>query len=282
MYDAFRHLLLIVEHGTFTAAARAAHLSQPALSASVARLEEQLGASLLDRGRHGARLTAAGTALLPHARAALAAVADGRSAVAEVVGLRRGQVTVGTGATVATYLLPAFLAAFRQRHPSITIALRELPSALIADSLERGDIDLALVDASTVSGRRLAAERWRNDEMTLVGASGEASAEDPFVTFVRGSTTRALLERHFPAAEVVVELSGIAAIKQHVRAGIGIALLMRVAVETDLERGTLVEIPHRVTPIRRRLVLAHRGRERLSPSSAELRALLLGRQASTR
>lgn len=275
MHDPLRHLLLIVEHGTFTAAARAAHLSQPALSASIARLEERLGAPLLDRGRHGARLTAAGLALLPHARAALAAVEDGQNAVAEVAGLRRGEVTIGTGATVATYLLPGYLAAFRRAHPGVTIALRELPSAHIADALERGDIDLAIVDASALAGRRLASERWRDDEMVLVGADAEASARDPFVTFIRGSTTRALLERHFPDAEVVVELSGIAAVKQHVRVGIGVALLTRVAVSVDLERGTLVEIPHRATPIRRRFVLAHRGRERLSPSAKRLRDLLL-------
>jgi DNA-binding transcriptional LysR family regulator len=275
MLDALRHLSLIVQHGTFTAAARTAHLSQPALSASIARLEEQLGAALLDRGRHGARLTAAGEALLPHARAALAAVDDGRNAVAEVVGLRRGQVAIGAGATVATYLLPGHLAAFRKAYPAVTIAVRELPSALIGDALERGDIDLAIVDASAVVGRRLEAERWHDDEMVLVGADASAQARDPFVTFIRGSTTRDLLERHFPRAEVVVELSGIAAIKQHVRAAIGIALLTRIAVAPDLAEGTLVEIAHRATPIPRRFVLAHRGIDRLSPSAERLRKLLL-------
>src|SRR5690606_37808151 len=121
MLEPLRHLLLIVEHGTFTAAAREAHLSQPALSASIARLEGEIGATLLDRGRHGATLTAAGEALVPHARAALAAVDDGRAAVAEVTGLRRGEVSIGAGATVATYLLPEPLAAFRRAHPGVTI-----------------------------------------------------------------------------------------------------------------------------------------------------------------
>ena len=75
MFDSFAHLLLIVEHGTFTEAARHAHLSQPALTASIRRLEEAFGAQLLHRGRRGASLTAAGEALLPRVRAALAAVA---------------------------------------------------------------------------------------------------------------------------------------------------------------------------------------------------------------
>ena len=95
MFDSFAHLLLIVEHGTFTEAARHAHLSQPALTASIRRLEEAFGAQLLHRGRRGASLTAAAEALLPRARAALAAVAEGRRAVDEVLELRVGEVRLG-------------------------------------------------------------------------------------------------------------------------------------------------------------------------------------------
>src|SRR5215212_2052563 len=99
MLESLRHFLLITEHGTFTRAARRAHLSQPALTASIHKLEEELGARLFHRGRTGAALTAAGEALVPRARAALAAVADARRAVAEIEGLRSGEVRLGAGAT---------------------------------------------------------------------------------------------------------------------------------------------------------------------------------------
>src|SRR6185503_6727184 len=113
MLEELRHLALVAEHGSFTEAARRAGLSQPALSASIARLERGMGARLLHRGAGGTRLTAAGEALLPRARAALAAVEDGRRAVAEIEGLHAGEVRVGAGATACTYLLPHVLAAFR-------------------------------------------------------------------------------------------------------------------------------------------------------------------------
>src|SRR5262245_18018303 len=100
MLDSLRHFLLIVEHGTFTAAARRAHISQPGLTASVHRLEEHMGARLLQRGRSGAAPTEAGLALLPHARAAVVALDDGMRAVAEICGLERGEVCLGAGATV--------------------------------------------------------------------------------------------------------------------------------------------------------------------------------------
>src|SRR5436190_6425544 len=104
-----RHFLLIADHGTFTEAARRAHLSLPALSAAIRRLEDELGARLLHRGPGGAALTAAGEALVPRARAALAAIEDGRRAVAEVTGLHTGEVRLGAGATATPYRLPALL-----------------------------------------------------------------------------------------------------------------------------------------------------------------------------
>src|SRR5262245_28894038 len=126
MLDSLRHLLLIAEQGSFRGAAQRAHLSQPALTASIKRLEEWAGGRLLDRGRHGAVLTQAGTALLPHARAALAAVHDGQRAVEQIAGLEVGEVRVGAGATVCTFLLPPALAAFRRAHPQIRLTLREV------------------------------------------------------------------------------------------------------------------------------------------------------------
>src|SRR5687768_12187661 len=109
MMEELRHFLLILEHGTFTEAARHAHLSQPALTASIHRLEGELGARLLHRGPGGVSPTVAGEALVPRARAALAAVAEARRAIEEVQGLRAGEVRLGGGATVCTYLLPPVL-----------------------------------------------------------------------------------------------------------------------------------------------------------------------------
>jgi DNA-binding transcriptional LysR family regulator len=268
MLDALRHFLLIAEHGTFTRAARRAHLSQPALTASIHRLEQVVGARLLHRGRGGATLTAAGDALAPRARAALAAVADGLRAVAEIEGLRSGEVRLGAGATACTYLLPVVLAEFRRRHPGVSFLLREATTGQVMDALQAGELDLGVV--SHASG-----EPWFDDHLILVAAPGVEAAGAPFVTFAKGSTTRELLDRHFPGAAVVMELGSIAAVKGNVRAGIGVALVSRHAVETDLALGRLVEVPDPSTPILRRMHVVHRGVDRLPPAAAALRLLLL-------
>jgi DNA-binding transcriptional LysR family regulator len=268
-----RHFVLIVDHGTFTEAARRAHLSQPALTASIRRLEDQLGARLLHRGPGGATPTAAGEALVPRARAALASVEDGRRAVAEVAGLHAGEVRLGAGATACTYLLPPALARFRRVHPGIRFLLRETTTDEALDALANGELDVAI--ATVDEG----GEPWRDDPLVLVASPEMDPATAPFVTFRRGATSRRLFDLHFPGAPVVMELGSIAAVKGNVRAGIGMALVSRAAVQTDIQLGRLVEVPDPRTPIARTLSLIHRGADRLPPAAAALRAQLLSRDA---
>ncbi len=269
MLDAFRHFVLVVEHGTFTAAAKHAHLSQPALSASIQRLEERAGARLFHRGRRGASLTAEGEALLPRARAALSAVEDGLRAVAEVSRLDTGRVVLGGGATVCTYLLPPILAKLSEAHPGIRYELRESTTDEALDALEKGELDLAIV-----SGDR--GEHWRDDEMIWVGPPRPTSVGDgPVITLRHGTTTRAHLDRLYPGADIVMELNSIAGVKGNVRAGVGIALLSRAAVERELADGTFVELADAHTPVHRTFSLVHRGVDRLPPATAALRRMML-------
>jgi DNA-binding transcriptional LysR family regulator len=280
MLDSFRHFVLVAEHKTLTAAAAQAHVTQPAMTLSLQRLEAELGARLFVRTPKGAELTEAGRVFLPRARAALAAVSDAKRAVSELAGLVVGVVRLGAGATVCTYYLPRLLARFRRRHPHVQICVREATTDVLEHALEGGEIDLAIL-AQRGRGR---GDLFGVDELVLVCAPSFARGarkklritdDTPFVTFPRGATTRELLDERFPRANVVMELGGIAAIKSNVRAGVGVALVSRRAVERDVEAGTLVVIAHPETPIRRNLTIAHRGVERLPPAAAALRRLLL-------
>lgn len=275
MIDSLRHFVAIVESGTFTGASRKAHLSQPALTASVHRLEDAFGARLFDRGPGGATLTAAGSALLPRARAAIAAVEDGRRAVAEIMGLGAGEVRIGAGATACTYLLPPVLAAFREEHPGVRFFLQEATTDFVLAALSSGDLDLGIVTADE-------GEPWVEDELILVTGRARRGRVDvrraPFVTFAKGSTTRELLSRHFPGVDVVMELGSIAAVKGNVRAGIGVALVSRAAVAHDIAARRLCEIRDEATPIKRPLSILHRGVDRLPPAAAKLREMLLARR----
>lgn len=279
MLDPLHHLLLVAEHGSFTEAARRAHLSQPALSASIKKLEDALGAPLLHRLPRGAKPTAAGLALLPHARAALGAVASGRQAVRALQGLERGQVRIAAGATACTYLLPAVLAEFHRRHPAITLRVRETWTPRINDAVRDGEVDLGITQGLPGD---LPGVPWMQDELSLVAAPGLAlglpkgpiRAGTPLITFAPGAAMRGLSDRYLPQAEVVVELGSIAAVKGHVRAGLGVALLSHVAVETDLAMGRLVALEAGGFPESRQLSVVHMGTERLPPAGLALLELL--------
>ncbi|MBX3207715.1 MAG: LysR family transcriptional regulator [Labilithrix sp.] len=310
MLEPLRHFALVSQHGTFTAAARHAHVTQPALTASIQRLEAQMGARLFDRGPGGATLTAAGAALLPRARAALAALEEGRRAVAEVMGLAAGSVRIGAGATVCTYYLPRTLARFRAQHPAVQILLREATPDDLIDALEAGDLDLVILARIAPPARRpaprtgkrperrdaarrlppdllrvarsgLAREKWLDDELVLVAAPGlPNAAEAPLVTFAHGATTRTLTDQYFPDRPIAMELGSIAAVKANARAGVGVALVSRRAVDRDIAVKQLEIVASERTPIARPLYLVHRGRDRLPPAASELRGLLKQRAPS--
>jgi DNA-binding transcriptional LysR family regulator len=264
MHDELQHFLLIVEHGTLTAAARSAHLTQPALSASLRRLEDAMGARLLDRGPGGAAPTAAGRALVPWAQAALAAVERGRRAVREIEGLEAGEVHVGAGATACSVLLPPVLTRFHAAHPAIRLELRELVGDSVVRDVEAGRIDLGIV-------AERGTEPWLDDELVIVAAPGADPAKLPHLTFPVGANHRAILDRELPGVDIAMELSSLAAVRAHVEVGMGVALLSRAAVARELDDGRLCEVPHPRTPIRRTLFLVHLGLDRLSPAARALR-----------
>lgn len=280
MLDAYRHFVWVVELGSFTAAARRAHLSQPALSASIRKLEEHLDAKLLHRLPRGARPTAAGLALLPRVEQALAALERGRQRVAEVEGLARGEVRIGGGATACTYYLPPVLAAFRHTHPGITVRLQEVFTTEVAQQVADGQLDLAIGTAHP----DLPSETLLHDPLCVVAHPELAArwpdglgAGAPVVAFPRGSSLRGLVDEAFPDVDIVMEVRSFGAVKGLARSGVGLALLSTRSVVADLESGRLVRIDEPRLPPPRPLMLVHPGEDQLPPAARALRLALLDR-----
>jgi len=138
------YFVAVVEAGGFTRAAERVRVAQPGISAQIRKLEREFGQPLLDRSARVVRLTEAGEAVLPHARAALGAVEDARLAVDELVGLVRGHVAVGTVTSHAVDL-PSLLAAFHDAHPGVEMTLVEGSSDVLVERLRAGTLDAAIV-----------------------------------------------------------------------------------------------------------------------------------------
>jgi DNA-binding transcriptional LysR family regulator len=147
MFD-LKHLRVlkeIAERGSFSAAAEALHYTQPAVSQQIAALERQAGVRLVDRTPRGIHLTEAGRALLGHAEAILARLADAEAELEALSDLRGGRVRLASFPTGGASLVPVAAAAFRERHPGIEIeiSVAEPPSAL--EGLKASEVDIALV-----------------------------------------------------------------------------------------------------------------------------------------
>jgi DNA-binding transcriptional LysR family regulator len=140
-----RYLVTIVEAGGFTRAAEREHVAQPGVSAQIRQLERELGQELLDRSGRSVRLTDAGAAVLPFAKAALRAIDDLRDVAEEMAGLMRGHVRLGMVTSCGVPDMPALLERFHRVYPGIDITLEEDNSDALVDKLGDGTLDLALI-----------------------------------------------------------------------------------------------------------------------------------------
>jgi DNA-binding transcriptional LysR family regulator len=145
-----RYFVTVAEEANFTRAAARLHLAQPGLSAQIRQLERELGQPLLDRSGRTVTLTAVGAAVLPHARAALAAAQRITHTVDEFTGLLRGQVRIGliSGAADDEVDIAQVLADFHRDHPQIGIALTENTSDAMYAALRRDELDIALISVA--------------------------------------------------------------------------------------------------------------------------------------
>jgi len=139
-----QYFLAVAEHLSFTKAATALHVSQPALSQQVRQLEESLGAPLFDRSGRTTRLTDAGHVYLLYARRADQELREAKRAIHDVSDLSRGSLRVAVTPTFTTYLVGPLIEAFHARHPGITVNLKELAQERIEELLMAGELDAGI------------------------------------------------------------------------------------------------------------------------------------------
>lgn len=295
-----RYFKAIAQTGHMTRAARALGVSQPALSAMLKKLEAEVGAELLHRTGRGVELTEAGRVFLAEAEDALRRVDGAVEAVRQVVGLERGSIRIGGGATATTYLLPSVVSAIRRQHPGLRFYVREAGSSAIAQAVASGELDLGIVTmgeepapARTDDWRRPRADGLVTvplveDELRLIVPPRHPLsvkkafrwtdlAGQPVVSFEAGTAVRTLIDRAAAAAGVslgvVMELRSIESIKSMVDAGIGVGFVSRFALGTPPLRGPSSSEVRGLTcrdgRLSRKLAIVRRSERLPSPAVAE-------------
>ena len=253
-----RLFVSVARLGSFSRAAEALNISQPAVSRGVREFELQVGSRLLERGRDGVKVTEAGNVLLRHAAQLFSAEKAAEEDLAALRGLRGGSLRVGASTTIGTWFLPPMLANYHQSHPNVKMQVKTANTAEIAEMLLARDLDVALVEGP-VKHPSIKVQPWIEDKMVWIAAPTHrlACMAEPLRTadlaselmIVRepGSGTRdvgrAFLDTHGLQAAEMLEVGGTEAIKQVVAAGMGIALISEATVRHQIPLGTLVILP---------------------------------------
>ncbi|MFB7372816.1 LysR family transcriptional regulator [Streptomyces sp. NPDC056222] len=239
-----RYFVTVVEEANFTRAAARLHVAQPGVSAQIGQLERELGQRLLDRTGRAVTPTEVGAAVLPYARAALAAVDAVRETVAEFTGLLRGRVAIGivSGAAADAFDMAGLLADFHASHPEVEIALTEDTSERMLEALRAGALDIAMVglaEAGPLPG--LALRLVVDEPLVAAVASDDGLASEggdlalsalrgrrliclPRGTGVRGVLDRLCAESGF-APHVAFEAAAPHLLAQLAARGLGVAVL---------------------------------------------------------
>lgn len=252
------------EAGSFAAAAGRLGIEQPSVSAHVRALEAELGQLLFDRQRgRAARLTAAGEALLGHARAVLGNAAH---LTAEAEAERRAaeqRVVLACQRLVAHFVLPARLADFASRHPDIELAIRTSTQEEVLAQLRGGSVDLGCFLGNAPQAG-IASQRIGTERLLLVAApshplAGRRIAPGDLVgeAFVRGSRQSVLgrefdamlRDRGIPRTRTVAQTTEYAMARELVAAGAGLMIALMSGIGPDLARGVLVELQLDAAPM---------------------------------
>lgn len=280
------YFVAVAEEANFTRGAQRVRVAQPGVSAQIRRLERELGYPLFDRSGRTIRLTPVGEAVLPYARAALAATGGARDAVAEMAGLVRGRVAVGMIVACSTPAMFELLAAYHTAYPAVEMTLSEANSDQLVRQVRDGTLDLALVGAAGPGPEGLDA-RVLLDE-PLVAA---VPPEDPLagraavnlaglrgrslVSLPVGTGVRACLDEACAAARVALriafEASDPQAVAQLAARGLGVAILP--ASLAELHSDTLVAVPVTHPVPHSRLEFTWRTGATTSPAARALVAL---------
>jgi DNA-binding transcriptional LysR family regulator len=247
--------LAVVRGGSITAAADELVVTQPSVSAAVASLARELGCDVFERAGRGVRLTDAGTAFVPYAEDVLGLLEKGRVAALEAASIAVRRLRIAAVTTAAESFVPGLMREFAARHPETDLMLVVGNRQDVLDRVVTHSADVAIA-GKPPADERLVSEPFSENEIVCITAPDDPATSDRPLDAIElvdrawllrepGSGTRALndqfLEDHGLRPRTLT-LGSNGAIKQAARAGLGVSLVSRAAVETELASGWLGQI----------------------------------------
>ncbi len=276
--------LLVAELGSFSAAAEALHLTQPAVSKRIAALELQLGDALFDRIGRQITLTEAGRALLPHAEAISGHLRQARQSIDDLSGDVAGRLKLGTSHHIGLHRLPPVLRRYSEAYPQVALDIDFMDSEQAVDELTRGNVEVAVVTlapepATTV----VSAPVWDDPLDFMATADHPLTGQGPLAlaqlceypvilpglnTFT-GRIVRELFDSRQLKLDITLSTNYLETIRMMAAVGLGWTLLPRTMLQAPL---VSLEVPD-ASPQRQLGLLYHQNRRLSNAAQAFIRLL---------
>lgn len=281
----------VVELGSFSKAGQAIHLSQPTVSSHIKDIESHFGTQLIDRLTKKAAPTKAGELLYDYAKRLIRLREEAEVAMAAFMGKKQGSIHIGGSTIPGGYLLPQAMAAFSGDYPEVKLSLTIEDTMAIIEAVLSGAVEIGVVGARS-QAKHLGQLKLMDDDMRLIVPAshpwaGEGNLPldqlltEPFLLREAGSGTRKSLQLSLQKAgvdigdlKVCAEMGSTEAVRQGVKHGAGVSILSPIAVQAELETGTLVALTIEGVDLRRSFYLTWAKERTLSPLATAFKAFL--------
>lgn len=273
----------VVDLKSFSKAAEAVFLAQASVSERITNLESMVGAKLLDRLGRQVIPTKAGKLLYKHANELLDMKKTACLEMENFLGIKKGVVHIGASTIPGEYILPKSIGLFNEKYPSILVMLTIADTDEIERRILHGDFDLGIVGSKS-SHKSLTYHALWNDELVLAvprnhrwGKKKEIDikelSNEPFILREIGSGTLKIIEDYLdPSAskvidslQVIARFGSSTAVKEGIKAGLGVSILSSRAIETELETGSLKALKIKGLSLLRKFYLIMDKRRTVSP-----------------
>mgnify|MGYP000859953092 FL=1 len=257
--DSIRVFLMVVEKKSFSKAAKALFLTQPAVSFQIQMLEDHYGTKLFDRISRNIILTEAGELLCKYANEMNDMQGSLERDMQELNTTTVGRLRIGASATIGEYIAPSVLADFKKHYPKVSLSLEVANSDEIEIAIHDTTLDIGLVEGPPI-GKELESIPFLDDELVVITSPNHPWSEldtisvfeldrYPFISREKGSGTLAEIHSYMKKAgfspnnlNIMMKLGSTKAIKTAVQNGVGFTIISRWAVKKELKNGTLAMI----------------------------------------
>ena len=276
-FDQLEAFLEVARHASFSRAAEKRFRTQPAISAQIRALEEEVGAQLFDRSGGRVSLTAAGKEFHKYVEETLEARKQMVAHLAEMEHVPRGEIVVGANEGTCLYVLPEVFAEFKKQYGGVAVGIKSAESTRILESILDNSVDFGVVSLP-VSDNRLTVVPIHRDELVVITAPEHTlarmksvpiaeAAKYPLLLPKSGHTRDALEEIFFERRlkpTISMELDSSELLKRFAAADVGVGFIARSNVVDDVRAGLLSAMPLTDVTIKRDLALVFRKDKALS------------------